>query len=405
MAIRPADEYTGKVAAPTAEYPDGKAQNITSPGDGTGTPWEAKLVNDIFGFQQFLTATAGITPSGTPDNATTSQYFQAIWKLLNVRTLAYNIVSDVDLTLTAPQNLYAKIVVTDTGVVLTAGRNIILDTVGRILVFTNSTARTLTVKTLAGTGVAVLAGSTATLLNDGVNVGVLPLTVETPPQFDKDTSVATTEFVQRALGNSRTLIQITANTTLTSADSGTSYIVAGAGGITITLPSVATCPLGSKFEFINASSSNITVSRAGTDAIVGNNGASVTSIILGGGDTLVLDSQLSQWVVISGSAQLKFSSVFGSLQSANGYQKLPSGLIMQWGTDVGSTGGAKAVVFPIAFPTVARSVVMTSAATGVPSSTVLENIPSTTGFSFSNWTIGTTPTRTNNTAFWYAIGY
>lgn len=170
MAIRPIDEYVGKVTAPTADYPDGKAQNITSPGDGTGTPWEAKLVNDIFGFQQFLTSKAGITPSGTPDNATTSQYFEAIWKLLNVRALTYNIVSDVDLTLTAAQNLYAKITITDTGVVLTTGRNVILDNVGRVLIFTNSTAQTLTVKTAAGTGIAVPAGATATLLNDGVNV-------------------------------------------------------------------------------------------------------------------------------------------------------------------------------------------------------------------------------------------
>jgi hypothetical protein len=172
MAIRPIDEYTGKVAT-DANYPDGKAQNITSPGDGTGTPWEAKLVNDIFGFQQYLTNLAGITPSGTPDNASTSQYFQAIWKLLNVRPLTYNIVSDVDLTLTAAQNIYAKITITDTGVVLTTGRNVILDNVGRMFIFTNSTAQTLTVKTAAGTGVAIPAGGSSILINNGTGVTLL----------------------------------------------------------------------------------------------------------------------------------------------------------------------------------------------------------------------------------------
>ena len=108
MAIRPTDEYPGKVATPTGEYPDGKAQNITSPGDGTGTPWEAKLVNDLFGFQQYLTNQAGITPSGTPDNATSSQYFEAMWKLLNLRVVTHNLTSDANYTLTADQNLYKK---------------------------------------------------------------------------------------------------------------------------------------------------------------------------------------------------------------------------------------------------------------------------------------------------------
>lgn len=178
MAIRPIDEYSGKVATPTADYPDGKAQNITSPGDGTGTPWEANLVNDIFGFQQYLTNAAGITPSGTPESATTSQYFEAIWKLLNIRPVTINVASDADLTLTAAQNLYAKVTVTDTGVILTTGRNVIVDNVGRIFIFTNSTAQTLTVKTAAGTGVAIPTGTSSLLINDGTDVTLL--TTATP---------------------------------------------------------------------------------------------------------------------------------------------------------------------------------------------------------------------------------
>ena len=173
MAIRPTDEYPGKVAAPTADYPDGKAQNITSPGDGTGTPWEAKLVNDIFGFQQFITSEAGITPSGTPDNATASQYFEAIWKLLNVRSVTHNIAADTNYTLTAAQNIYTWLTVTDTGVLLTAGRDIIIDAVGRFLLFTNSTAQILTVKVSGGSGIAVPAGVTTILVSDGTEVTLL----------------------------------------------------------------------------------------------------------------------------------------------------------------------------------------------------------------------------------------
>lgn len=82
MAIIPETQYAGKIAPADAEYPYGKARNITLPGDGTGTPWEAALVNDIFGFQQSLLSESGITPSGDPEAVGASQYLQALKKLL-----------------------------------------------------------------------------------------------------------------------------------------------------------------------------------------------------------------------------------------------------------------------------------------------------------------------------------
>lgn len=85
MAINPAEEYEGKVVAPSAEYPYGSAQNITVTGDGTGTPWEAALINDMFGFQQALLSESEIVPTGTSENATASQYLDAI-KLLSKKS-------------------------------------------------------------------------------------------------------------------------------------------------------------------------------------------------------------------------------------------------------------------------------------------------------------------------------
>lgn len=78
MAINPESQYPGKIAPGTPDYPYGAARNITLPGDGTGTPWEAALVNDIFGFQQALLSSAGIVPTGTPEKATDSQYLRAL---------------------------------------------------------------------------------------------------------------------------------------------------------------------------------------------------------------------------------------------------------------------------------------------------------------------------------------
>jgi hypothetical protein len=54
----------------------------------------------------------------------------------------------------------------------------------------------------------------------------------------------------------------------------------------------------------------------------------------------------------------KFADEFGSLLATNGWQKLPSGLIIQWGLT--GTGGTVTTVFPIAFPTACFSVVATA---------------------------------------------
>lgn len=100
MAIRPADEYPGQIAT-DADYPHGKARNVSTPGDGTGTPWEAKLVNDVLGFEQALLAEAAITPSGNPDKVGASDYLNAI------RHMIARAVTITPTTLTTGANNYA----------------------------------------------------------------------------------------------------------------------------------------------------------------------------------------------------------------------------------------------------------------------------------------------------------
>lgn len=78
MAINPSTSFPGQSAAPNAAYPLGSAQNITTPGDGTGTPWVDILINDIWGLLQSLLDDASITASGTPDQVGASQYLTAI---------------------------------------------------------------------------------------------------------------------------------------------------------------------------------------------------------------------------------------------------------------------------------------------------------------------------------------
>lgn len=79
MATIPSALYPGQIdtSDPTG-YPQGKAKNVAVAGDGTGTPLEKAWVNDLFGFWQALLASAGITPTGTPDKVGASQYLDAI---------------------------------------------------------------------------------------------------------------------------------------------------------------------------------------------------------------------------------------------------------------------------------------------------------------------------------------
>ncbi len=93
MALIPKDIYPAQTVSGDAGYPHGKARNRSTPGDGTGTPWEERLVNDIFGFQQALLEEALVTPSGVPDAVGASQYLDALKLLISnaqVDVLALN---------------------------------------------------------------------------------------------------------------------------------------------------------------------------------------------------------------------------------------------------------------------------------------------------------------------------
>ena len=82
MSIDPSTQFPGQIAVPSAAYPLGSAQDITTPGDGTGTPWEKVLINDIWGVLQKLLDAAGITADGNPDTVLASQYYEGLIALL-----------------------------------------------------------------------------------------------------------------------------------------------------------------------------------------------------------------------------------------------------------------------------------------------------------------------------------
>jgi hypothetical protein len=118
MALIPQAKYPGQIDTGDPDYPHGRARNQVVEGDGTGTPLEKDLVNDIFGFQQALLLQTGITPSGTPDKATDSQYFLAIQNLISGYVEAR--LSAVE-SLVASLRTFAEFNISSAGIGLAAG--------------------------------------------------------------------------------------------------------------------------------------------------------------------------------------------------------------------------------------------------------------------------------------------
>lgn len=234
-------------------------------------------------------------------------------------------------------------------------------------------------------------------------------TAPTPAQFDNDTSLATTEFVQRALGNARGFVSFTSNAALTAAHAGMEIYASTSGSaITLTLPAANALPAGAKFRIYNTGVNNVIVSRVNADTIVVNNTTNtVTSVTLRAGDSIVLTSlgTGNLWYHGGGTAQSGNAGAFGSSLAGNGWQRLPSGLIIQWGTAVSSSSADVVVTYPIAFPTAARSVTAILV-NGAGSQPVFASIGANSGtsFAFGLWE-SSTPARVVGQIFWTAVGH
>lgn len=218
-----------------------------------------------------------------------------------------------------------------------------------------------------GTGVASLTvpgGGALLIWSDGSNWFVTEFSGfgTTPAQFDNSTKLATTAFAKSAGFRHAASVSITSATPLDVTYAGKLIVAGGAGGYVITLPSRSTYPDAESITIICTASSPITIQRAGADLIYPNN-ASITSFSMSNGDTAVIESSaaVSAWALIGGSAQLGSAGVFGNSLSGAGYQKLPSGLIIQWGsTGTVTSGSSAATNFPISFPTSVAQVVLTA---------------------------------------------
>lgn len=99
----------------------------------------------------------------------TSQAYPYKERILK-QAVTHNITADEDYTLTDTQNIYGRIIITDTGTLLTWGVNIVLDNAERDFIAQNDTLFPLVFKTSAGTGIPVPSNGARKLVNNGTNV-------------------------------------------------------------------------------------------------------------------------------------------------------------------------------------------------------------------------------------------
>lgn len=178
----------------------------------------------------------------------------------------------------------------------------------------------------------------------------------TPAQFDNSLNLATTAFVQTALGNMTGAVALSGTSTLTLSQAGSLVTLGGTGTYTITLPAPTT--KGIQFVFCNYNAAIVTLSTPS-----GNFNGSVPGVA----STYVLQANASLSIIADGNNWLVVGGSGSATLATSGFQKMPSGLIMQWSVYTCSTGGYTTPTFPVAFPNACFTV-----ATGYQSQTATQ---------------------------------
>lgn len=177
----------------------------------------------------------------------------------------------------------------------------------------------------------------------------------TPSQFDNDTSLATTAFVQRALGSFAGYGSVVASRNMVLDDIGKALFVA-AGSFNYTMPTPASLGLiaGAAVTIFTTLSTLTILPGAGAQLNHISTGGVASIAVLAGQSITMVAVTDTTWQSVQSTCGLGKNADFGASLAANGYQKLPGGLIMQWGMVPCpanyTAGAAVAFTLPIAFP-------------------------------------------------------
>ena len=103
MAIKPIDDVIN-TDAPTVAYPGGQARDVVVAGDNTGTPFNAVVLNDLWGLLQSILDSGSVLANGSPDSVSNPQYLAALGNIFASIAALNAVISDVGDTVTALGN-------------------------------------------------------------------------------------------------------------------------------------------------------------------------------------------------------------------------------------------------------------------------------------------------------------
>jgi hypothetical protein len=98
-----------------------------------------------------------------------------------------------------------------------------------------------------------------------------------------------------------------------------------------------------------------------------------------------------------------FADEFTANKAASGWQKLPSGLIVQWGSVGTLAGGSVTVTFPVVFPTALLGLTLGTDTSGPYF--LNYRFPSLSGFLGQGWQSSTGAAQSGVAGTYFAIGY
>ncbi len=339
-----------------------------------------------------------------PESVTVNQAQIAGWVPDLTNGVAAVTMTSANVTLTPLQ--YGKPIIVLSGT-LTANLNLIFPNLaGEWTVINNCAgAFTVTVKTATGTGIVVTPGRTRIVWGNGTNVYSAVNESETPPQFDATTKLATMAALQLALGNYQAFTAFTTagTSTLTAADAGKEIVLSGSLiTANLVLPLLSTLPNGAAFLIkCEAYSSTWTIAPNATDGVALVVGSSaVSSLVIKRGDYALIVKGGTAWRV-HGTISLAYGDSFAYSVGSNGYQKLPTGIIRQFGVVLTSAGATTAVTLPTSFPTACTGIRCTPSVTNAQFATV--NGAGLSSFNIDCW--NTAGARQASNVYWEAEGY
>lgn len=186
-------------------------------------------------------------------------------------------------------------------------------------------------------------------------------TANTPPQFNSSQLLATTEFVQRALGSLSGFSPFPASRSLTVADIGKA-IWPSAASLTLTLPTPASLGVPNGVAvLIFTTSVGVTLAAGAGASINSPLGSALSTFAVKLGQSLILIAAgVGTWQIVNSTADLGSNADFASVLGVSAAsQQLPGLSIKVGNINNVSTAASLPLTFPVSFPVACIALILT----------------------------------------------